>query len=79
MIDTEPVSFELRKGTKPYHGRLFLVSRVYKDTTVKENRLCDLGVLEFQPASAWVSPSFIIPKTDTTVCFIRDFTEVQNN
>jgi hypothetical protein len=33
-------------------------------------------VLEFQPASEWVSPSFIIPKKDNTVCFISDFREV---
>jgi hypothetical protein len=56
--NTEPVSFELKEGTKPYHGRPFLVPRVHKDTMVKElNRLCDLGVLEFQPASEWASPS----------------------
>ncbi len=39
-------------------------------------RLCDLGVLEFQPASEWASPSFIIPKKDNTVCWISDFREV---
>ena len=40
------------------------------------NRLCELGVLEFQPASGWASPSFIIPKKDNTVRFISDFREV---
>jgi hypothetical protein len=40
------------------------------------NRLCDLGVLEFQSASEWASPSFIIPKKDNTVRFISDFREV---
>ena len=34
------------------------------------------GVLEFQPASEWASPSFIIPKKDNTVCFLNDFREV---
>jgi hypothetical protein len=33
-------------------------------------------VLEFQPASEWASPSFIIPKKDNTVRFISDFREV---
>ena len=32
--------------------------------------------MEFQPASEWASPSFIIPKNDNTVCFISDFREV---
>ena len=77
-LNTKPVSFELREGTKPYHGRPFPVPRVHKGTTVKESRLCDLGVLEFQPESEWVSPSFIIPKKDNTVCFISDFREVNN-
>ena len=75
--NTEPVSFELKEGTKPYHGRPFPVPKSRKETTIKElNRLCDLGVLEFQPASEWASPSFIIPKKDNTVRFISDFREV---
>jgi hypothetical protein len=39
-------------------------------------RLCQLGVLERQPASEWASPSFIIPKKDKTVRFLSDFWEV---
>ena len=75
--NTEPVSFELKEGTKPYHGRPFPVPKSRKATTIKElKRLCDLGVLEFQPASEWASPSFIIPKKDNTVRFISDFREV---
>jgi hypothetical protein len=38
--------------------------------------LCKLGVLERQPASEWALPSFIIPKKDTTLCFLSDFWEV---
>ena len=75
--NTEPVSFELKEGTKPYHGRPFPVPKSRKETTMKElNRLCELGVLEFQPASEWASPSFIIPKKDNTVHFISNFREV---
>ena len=66
-------SFELKEGTKPYHDRSYPVPRVRRDTTVNKNRLCDLGVLEFQPATEWALPSFIIPKEDNTVCFISDF------
>jgi len=64
--NTELVSYEQKEGAKPYHDRPFPVPRVHKDTIVKElNRLCDMGVLEFQPASEWASPSFIIPKKIT--------------
>ena len=60
---TKPVSIELKEGAKPYHGRAFPVPKMHKATLVNElNRLCNLGVLEFQPASEWAAPSFIIPK-----------------
>ena len=60
-----------------YHGRPFPVPKSSKATTIKElKRLCDLGVLEFQPASEWASPSFIIPEKDNTVNFISNFREV---
>ena len=43
---TDPVSFELKEGTKPYHGRSYPVPKAYKDTTIRElNRLVDLGVV----------------------------------
>eukprot|EP00804_Cyclotella_cryptica_P017164 CCRYP_003366-RA/>CCRYP_003366-RA protein AED:0.37 eAED:0.37 QI:0/0/0/1/0/0/2/0/106 len=49
---------------------------MHKETIIIElNRLCELGVLEFQPASEWASPTFIIPKIDNTVRFISDFRE----
>ena len=75
--NTECVSFELKEGTKPYHCRPFPIPKSHKETTMKElNRLCELGVLEFQPTSEWASPSFILPKKDNTVCFISNFREV---
>ena len=74
---TESVSFELKEGAKPYHGRPYPVPKSHKGTTIKEfNRLCDLGVLEFQPNSEWASPSFITPKKHGTVRFLTDFREV---
>ena len=39
-------------------------------------RLCDLGVLEWQPSSEWAAPSFIQPKKNKTVRFLTDFREV---
>ncbi len=39
-------------------------------------QLCNIGVLEWQPSSRWVSLTFIIPKKDSTVCTISDFREL---
>jgi len=40
------------------------------------DRLCSIGVLEWQPSSRWASPTFIIPKKDGTVRTISDFREL---
>jgi hypothetical protein len=74
---TNPVSFQLKEGVSPYHGQAFPVPKVHKEIIKKEvERLCQLGVLERQPASEWASPSFIIPKKDKTIQFLSDFREV---
>ncbi len=67
---TKQVSFQLKEGVSPYHGRAFPVPKVHKETIIKEvERLCKLGVLERQSASEWASPSFIIPKKDKPYAF----------
>jgi hypothetical protein len=49
---TKPVSFQLKEGVSPYHGRVFPVPKIHKDTIMKEvERLCKLRVLERQSAS----------------------------
>ncbi len=74
---TKPVSFQLKGGLSPYHGQAFSVLKVHKETIIKEvERLCQLGVLERQPAFEWALPSFIIPKKDKTVRFLNEFWEV---
>jgi len=74
---TKPVSFQLKDGATPYHGRAFPIPKVHKETILKEiRRLCDLGVLEWQPSSEWAAPSFIQPKKNKTVRFLTDFREV---
>ncbi len=51
--------------------------KIHKETIIKEmERLCQLGVLERQPASEWALPSFIIPKKDRTILFLSDVWEV---
>ena len=49
---TEPVSFELKEGAKPYHGMSYPVPKASKDTTNRKlNELVEQGVVEFQPRS----------------------------
>jgi hypothetical protein len=72
--ETKLVSFQLKEGVSPYHDRAFPVPKIHKDTIMKEVEiLCQLGVLERQPASEWASPSFIIYKKGKTICFLSDF------
>jgi hypothetical protein len=72
-----PVSFELKEGAKPYHGRPYPIPKVHKATLMKEtDRLLLIGILKWQPLSKWALPSFIIPKKDYTVRTISDFWEL---
>jgi hypothetical protein len=72
-----PVSFELKEGMKPYHGRAYPIPHIHKAKLMKEiDRLCKIGVLIWQPLSMWESPSFIIPKKDHTVHTISNFREL---
>jgi hypothetical protein len=72
-----PVSFELKEGMKPYHGRPYPIRHKHKAVLMKEIKwLCDIGVLEWQPSSRWALLTFIIPKKDSTVCTISDFREL---
>ena len=74
---TEPVSFRLKDGATPYHGRAYPVPQKQLKMFRKEvDRLEEIGVLKRQPASEWASPSFPIPKKDKTVRFLTDFREV---
>jgi hypothetical protein len=44
---------------------------------MKETKwLCDIGVLEWQPSSRWMLPTFIIAKKDGIVRTITDFREL---
>ncbi len=62
---------------KPYHGRPYPILHKHKPILMKEiKQLCDIGVLEWQPSSQWVLPTFIIPKKDSTVRTISDFREL---
>ncbi len=71
------VSFELKEGAKPYHGRPYPILKIHKATLMKEiDHLILIGVLKWQPLSKWALPSFIILKKDHTVRTISDFREL---
>ena len=54
-----PVSFELKEGATPYHGRPYTIPKIHKATLMKEiDRLISIGVLKWQPLSKWALPSF---------------------
>ncbi len=74
------VSFELKEGMKPYHGRPYPIPHIHKAVLMKEiKQLCDIGAVEWQPSSRWASPTFIIPKKDSTVHTISDFRELNKH
>ncbi len=66
-----PVSFELKEGMKPYHGRPYPILHKHKAVLMREiKRLCNIGVLEWQPSSRWAPPTFIIPKKRIAQCVL---------
>ncbi len=72
-----PLSFEVKEGMQPYHGRPYPILHKHKAVLMKEIKwLCKIGVLECQPSSQWALPAFIIPKKDSTVRTISDFREL---
>jgi hypothetical protein len=74
--NSPPVSFELKEGMKPYHGRPYPIPHKHKAILMKEiKQLCIIGVLKWQQLSRWAPPTFIIPRKDSTVHTISDFRE----
>jgi hypothetical protein len=75
-----PVSFDLNEGMKPYHGRPYPILHKHKAVFMKQiKQLCDIGMSVWQPSLRWASPTFIIPKKDSTVCIISDFRELNKH
>ncbi len=51
-LNLPPVSFKLKEGMKPYHGRPYHIPHKHKAVLMKEiKRLCNIGVLVWQPSS----------------------------
>ena len=71
-FETTPVKLELREGIRPFHGRAYPVPFIHKHTLKKEvERLESIGVLKWEGASEWGSPTFIIPKKSRQVRFLN--------
>jgi hypothetical protein len=67
-----PVSFAIKEGVKPYHGRAYPIPQIHKAVLMKEiDRLCTIGVLKWQPNSEWALPTFIIPKKGDSTYYFR--------
>ncbi len=75
--DCNPVSLQLKEKAQPYHDRPFPILKKHVETLKKEiQRLCDLGILEWQADSKWALPTFIIPKKDNTIRVVSNFREI---
>lgn len=67
------VHIEVDPDAKPVHARAYPVPKIHEAAYKKELfHLVKLGVLAYQGASDWASPSFIIPKKDGRVRWISD-------
>ena len=76
-FNTTPVDIELKPGEKPVNLKPFPVPVIRRKTFQKEIvRLVSVVILRRNTDSQWASPSFIIPKKDTSVRFLTDFREV---
>ena len=68
---------KLKPDAEPYHGKPLPVPRIHELTFKQElDRLEYLKVIKKINRSQWGTPTFIIPKKDSTVRFISDFREL---
>ena len=71
------VHLDVTPNAIPKHLRAYPVAHIHLDVfKVELQRLCNIGVLEPCGASQWASPTFIIPKKDSSVCWVSDFREL---
>ena len=64
---------EIEQGAQPVHARSYPVPHLHKETFKKElDHLVEIGVLDFQGASEWASPTFIQEKKDCRFRWLRN-------
>ena len=72
--DTDPVSMDLKPGSKPFNNKYYTVPRISKETFCKElKQLVEIGVLTPVQQIKYGTPIFIIPKKEGTARFIKDY------
>jgi hypothetical protein len=74
------VHLELKADATPSQSCPYPVPK-HHETVFKEelNQLCEIGVLSRCSASTWLSPLYIIPKTDDRVQWISDFRKLNEH
>jgi hypothetical protein len=71
------VHIDIDPNAKPVHSRPYPVPQIHLKTFKKElNHLVRIGALAAQQESEWASPSFIIPKKDGRVRWIRNLCQL---
>jgi hypothetical protein len=71
------VHIDIDPNAKHVHSRPYPLTRIHLKTFKKElNHLVRIGVLAAQQENEWASPSFIIPKKDGRVRWIRDLRQL---
>ena len=69
----KPYYIKLKPDEETYHVKPFHVPRIHELTFKQElDRLKDLKVINKVNLSQWGAAIFIIPETDSIVCFISD-------
>ncbi len=69
----EPIMLDLLPGSKPFYGKPFSIPKAYQQVTKDEIfRLESIGFTKVT-SSKWATPTFIIPKKNSTVHVITDF------
>ncbi len=71
------VHIDIDPNAKPVHSRPYPVPQIHLKTFKKElDHLVRIGVLASQQESEWASPSFIISKKDSRVCWISNLRQL---
>ncbi len=64
-------------GAQPKYSQPYAIPCIHLAAFKKElDRFVQIGVLSPQGASKWGSPTFVTPKKDNTVCWVRDLQEL---
>jgi hypothetical protein len=77
FIHAQKVHIDIDPNAKPVHSKPYPVPRIHLKTFKKDlDHFARIGVLAAQQESGWASSSFIIPKKDSRVCWIRDLRQL---